>query len=596
MNFSHIHHEHHIYRVKEGEPFDVGFAFVRTGAQLGSNPRKLGAYLGMIGIFVTEEAITTATRAFITPRLQKDATFEQPGLPKDGASYIDVCISEVESGYCGLARSVVSGEAQFSMLALGLGRDFEESIGGKTHGAIRLKLDIGGGNGTWVLNDDETFDTIISGLTDVTKISLNGTDGRKLTIDFPSYYNYGDGISEDDGISDGFMNPSGSKQARTNILQTHHEGQSVFVDYVFEIPRKGGEYAVFTSSVYVTPSLTPELEPTNFAVEDEDSIAEDKTIGRRAKILSQLPGRVGLLLVIFCCCLCNCSVHLRALRGGKERGAVDLPKGIIPSLDELAAHVDALRSDGAPDFAKQSRKATTELPGHREFEVVLSEEEKRSVYVFDANSAETYVVIELTHCSKGPPLLPLGPSDGERWCPPQDQFIHLATYLTLLMEHLRQEDWSGRILPRLDGKALVRYQAAVPESHWRALWEALLKPFAAQRTAYRGCYKTKRAPDLYFGALARFSDHAEAGGDAAETAPSSESGPGNGGIPFSAAAEWLEFWSRQDLPQQRTFIEFAAAGAEFQRLSQRRSVSAPPTHVGGSPAAATSRQECVYMA
>ena len=26
MNFSHIHHEHHIYRVKEGEPFDVGSA------------------------------------------------------------------------------------------------------------------------------------------------------------------------------------------------------------------------------------------------------------------------------------------------------------------------------------------------------------------------------------------------------------------------------------------------------------------------------------------------------------------------------------------------------------------------------------------
>lgn len=161
------------------------------------------------------------------------------------------------------------------------------------------------------------------------------------------------------------------------------------------------------------------------------------------------------------------------------------------------------------------------------------------------------------------------------------------------MERLRQQDWSSRILMRLDGKALAPYQAAVLEEHWRELWESLLKPFAAQRTAYRGAYKTKRAPDLFFGVLARFPTRAEAGEDATTTAPSSESGPGNGGIPLPAAAEWLEFWSRQNLPQQRTFIDFAAAGAEFQR--QRRSESAPPALVGG-PAALTSGRECVHMA
>jgi hypothetical protein len=72
------------------------------------------------------------------------------------------------------------------------------------------------------------------------------------------------------------------------------------------------------------------------------------------------------------------------------------------------------------------------------------------------------------------------------------------------MGQLQGEDWSDRIFTKLNGQILVRYQAAVREDHWRKLWEALLKPFAAQRTAYRGVYRTRRAPDLFFGVNARF--------------------------------------------------------------------------------------------
>merc|ERR1719313_1679156 len=101
------------------------------------------------------------------------------------------------------------------------------------------------------------------------------------------------------------MNPSDSKEVRIKVLQTHHQDQSVLVDYVFELPRKKGEYAVLTSSVHVTPSPTtelapndptPEPEPTPSTVGDEDSIAKDNMIPwRLRKMFSELPGKPGLL-------------------------------------------------------------------------------------------------------------------------------------------------------------------------------------------------------------------------------------------------------------------------------------------------------------
>jgi hypothetical protein len=132
---------------------------------------------------------------------------------------------------------------------------------------------------------------------------------------------------------------------------------------------------------------------------------------------------------------------------------------------------------------------------------------------------------------------------------------------------LKQEDWSGRIMQVLNGKNLPRYQAAVKEGYWGSLWENMLKPFTSQRNAYRGYYKCKKAPDLWFGVNGRFVDVEE--GTATDGLSHNSQGEVpiekavastelNEGVPLPAAAEWLEFWSQHTFPQQRTFIEFAS--------------------------------------
>jgi hypothetical protein len=148
----------------------------------------------------------------------------------------------------------------------------------------------------------------------------------------------------------------------------------------------------------------------------------------------------------------------------------------------------------------------------------------------------------------------------------------------LLLEH---EDWSGRVVQELKGKQLVRYQAAVQERYWRRLWDILLKPFAAQRTAYRGYHKAKKAPDLFFGVNARFADVTEGttiegsttNGHDTELGQSSsaEDAEMNEGVPLPAAAEWLDFWSQQDFPQRWTFIEFASNLGEVNLPRRSRS-------------------------
>jgi hypothetical protein len=289
---------------------------------------------------------------------------------------------------------------------------------------------------------------------------------------------------------------------------------------------------------------------------------------------------VAIIVLAIIVLACNYAALLRGLYASKTR---NLPKGIVLSSEDLTAHADILRSQRALPPAKLGKMVqptlTNEAPSHRGVEVVLAEEAKRSVYVFDANLTKTYVVVELQNCPKGPPLLPPGPSDEGRWSPPEDQYMHLGMYLIHFMRHLRQQDWSDRILSHIDGKGLVRYQAAVPEQDWRELWDALLKPFQAQRTAYRGSYRTKKAPELFFGVIARFSPIESTpppSTPSTEDQPSLESStsPPSSGIQMPEdAAEWLEFWGHQDLPQQRTFIEFASN--LDQAAFGRRSASAP---------------------
>ena len=136
-----------------------------------------------------------------------------------------------------------------------------------------------------------------------------------------------------------------------------------------------------------------------------------------------------------------------------------------------------------------------------------------------------------------------------------------------------EEDWSDRISSNLNGVTLMRYQAVVKENAWRKLWDALLKPVEVMRTVYRGIYKHRKAPDILFGTNARF--HTDAKDTSSSNTPekSSEHGrdrevdvdettdelsqsvQGNVGIPCLSAAEWLDYWSHQEIPQRRTFID-----------------------------------------
>ena len=88
---------------------------------------------------------------------------------------------------------------------------------------------------------------------------------------------------------------------------------------------------------------------------------------------------------------------------------MDLPKGIVLSPDELCVQFAGQAAKGAHPSSSSAKAAAPdgkelagEWAGFRECEVVISEEQKGSVYVFDANSTqETYVVVEVRGCTSG---------------------------------------------------------------------------------------------------------------------------------------------------------------------------------------------------
>jgi hypothetical protein len=270
------------------------------------------------------------------------------------------------------------------------------------------------------------------------------------------------------------------------------------------------------------------------------------------------------------------------LLGFVFRGRRKLPHGIVLSQEELVAHVDHLRVLGVVDSLRHDTPASKSC-GPGQVEAVIFNDQKSRIYVFDGDTRdELYIVIEIKGLIAGPPLLPPQSSDGSMlWRPPEDIYIPLSSYLIELMLRLEQEDWSGRIMQELNGKKLVRYQAVVQERFWRKLWDTLLKPFAEQRTAYRGYYKCKRTPDLLFGVNARFVDDSEGTtfDDATENGhdtelaqrSSAEDVEMHEGVPLPAAAEWLECWSQQDFPQRWTFIEFASNLGEVNLPPRSRS-------------------------
>jgi hypothetical protein len=316
-----------------------------------------------------------------------------------------------------------------------------------------------------------------------------------------------------------------------------------------------------------------------WAEEEEEEETDDER--RKRHMRNGAIGAPPAVFALVCVARLVCwrGIYKMGVKHGKE-APLDLPKGIVLSPQDLALQLQGSPpAKGAGAQKVEGKELTGEWSGFTECEVCIADEQKGSVYVFDANSAgETYVVVEVRGCTSGPPLLPTRMGDASlRWVAPDDRYMHLSTYLALAMKRLTGKDWSQRILPHMSGNYLVRYQAAVREEHWRELWDVLMKPFNEQRSEYRRKNDTHRAPDMFFGVKARTCQPEktpDAEPDVSTVASDGkESDEASDGIPLPRAAEWLEYWQQTAIPTQRTFIEFASHISETGM--PRRSPSAP---------------------
>jgi hypothetical protein len=272
----------------------------------------------------------------------------------------------------------------------------------------------------------------------------------------------------------------------------------------------------------------------------------------------------------------------------------DLPKAITLSPEDLEAHIPTMKplSELANLHSKNLAGAMSEWT---EFELAYTGESKGSVSVYDSPGEDgtKYIVIMLKRCANGPPLLPMERNGSLEWVAFEGDFS-CATYLKKLLERLKGDDWSSLILDDLNDQPLVWYQATVAEDNWRFVWDALLKPFSEQRRAYRGLYKTKKAPEIFFGVEARFQADVEAQlqtdapasaessrprlpsviSTSNDTAPAVEAQISDtAGIEIPEAEDWFDFWRMRHIPQERTFIHFANALSD--ESFPRRSTSCP---------------------
>jgi hypothetical protein len=201
------------------------------------------------------------------------------------------------------------------------------------------------------------------------------------------------------------------------------------------------------------------------------------------------------------------------------------------------------------------------------------------------------------------------------WVEPSDFYLHFATYLAMTMSRLRGENWTQRILPHIRNNYLVRYQAAIKQEDWKMVWDTLLKPFGEQQIAYRKHYKTKTAPEMFFGVEAKPCEPSEqrdheqrdreqrveshstiskstnavsaeypstesistrdssvaARTDSPDVSESDQRKEGDDGIFLPGAAEWMDFWQTTEIPEHNTFIDFAAQVDESGFLRRVRS-------------------------
>jgi hypothetical protein len=248
------------------------YANLQAGAYYGKDPSASGAWLGVSNYLLTKGNMTTRTNTHVFPA--------EPRQPREEAGSVEVCISDLafDPLSCGTARTFREGEFMFSLLGSTVGSDFEagEDV---TRFGIRTRLDLVGTSAAYLsVNDGETLESI--GSSDVTKLVLGepASSGRELTIEFPSTYNV--------GMADpaGFMIPYDMKDVRVKVSQVQVEGkslssmatassvESIYVDYLFEMPTVQGSYVIYDPRVVETTepgmldSVSFVFDPIRFAL------------------------------------------------------------------------------------------------------------------------------------------------------------------------------------------------------------------------------------------------------------------------------------------------------------------------------------------
>jgi hypothetical protein len=211
----------------------AGYAFMQAGAFYGEDPSVSGSWLGVSSYLLTKGNITSRTSGFILPA--------EPGQSPTEVESVDVCVAARRDGAdsCGAALTVLEGEFKFAFLGRTLGSDFSPGEDA-SHFGIRTRVDLVGADATALtLNDDQSLASI--GSTDVTKLVLRegAASGRELTVEFPPSYNVGE------ANADGFMNPSATKAVKVRISPVHNETQSIYLDYIFEMPSRSDQYLIY---------------------------------------------------------------------------------------------------------------------------------------------------------------------------------------------------------------------------------------------------------------------------------------------------------------------------------------------------------------
>jgi hypothetical protein len=206
----------------------AGFNRITTGAFYGSDPAKMGVFIGMAAYMMQKGEVKTNMATVFQPAV---------GGTRTNVPTVDVCISDLTGGKCGAKRTFESGDYKFSLMARTVGTNFQMNAG-FTHIGIRTKYKMVGADVILILNDGtKTLATI--GSENVKNMILMGKGGRQVKFVFPSKYNRGD------ATTNGVVTPAATEDVTIHVSLVTGKANEIYVDYVFKILTAKDKYIIY---------------------------------------------------------------------------------------------------------------------------------------------------------------------------------------------------------------------------------------------------------------------------------------------------------------------------------------------------------------